>query len=375
MARTVVLVSGGVDSTVALCLLAAAGQPGLEAAYLKIWLEDEMAFLGRCPWDEDLGFVRQACAVAGVPLSVIPLQREYFDRVVAVAIAELRAGRTPSPDLLCNRRIKFGAFLDLVGPEVERVGSGHYARLREEAGGVALLRGADPVKDQTYFLSLLDQRQLGRAVFPVGGLRKAEVRALARRFGLASCERPDSQGICFLGRLRFADFVRFHLGERRGPIREVGSGRVLGEHPGYWFFTVGQRQGLGLSAGPWYVVSKEVEDNVVWVVHQARRADLARTSLVVESPHWIGARPADGATLEVRLRHGERLLGCRVALTSSAALAVTLEQPDSGIAPGQFAVLYDGERCLGGGAIAGAGGWPPVGQTSARPMTAANTSG
>lgn len=356
MTRTAVLVSGGVDSALALALLAAEGRPGLEAFYLKIWLEDEMAFLGRCPWEEDLAYVRQAVDRVGVPLHVVSLQREYHERVVAATIAELRAGRTPSPDVLCNQRVKFGAFLELVGGEYRWVATGHHARVVTEGGRVELYRGADPVKDQTYFLCLLDRAQLERAVFPVGHLHKSEVRRQAGRLRLEAAERPDSQGLCFLGRVPFPEFVRCHLGERRGSIRERGSGRVLGEHPGYWFYTVGQRRGLGLSGGPWYVVGKDCAENVVWVAHLSERASLGRDRLVVASPHWIGPAPADGARLQVRVRHGERLDRCRVRTEAPGALGVTLEDRDPGLAPGQFAVFYDGSRCLGGGPIAEVGG-------------------
>lgn len=352
MTRTAVLVSGGVDSALALALLAAEGRPGLEAFYLKIWLEDEMAFLGRCPWEEDLAFVRQAAERVGVPFHVVSLQREYHERVVAAAVAELRAGRTPSPDVRCNQQVKFGAFLELVGGEYRWVATGHHARVVPEGQGVALHRGADPVKDQTYFLCLLDRLQLERAVFPVGHLDKAEIRRQAGRLELAAAERPDSQGLCFLGRVPFPDFVRCHLGERRGPIRERGSGRLLGEHPGYWFFTIGQRRGLGLGGGPWYVAGKECDENVVWVAHWSERGSSGRNRFAVASPHWIGAAPADGARLEVRVRHGERLARCQVRHGAPGALEVTLEDPDPGLAPGQFAVLYDGPRCLGGGPIA-----------------------
>jgi len=358
MTRTAVLVSGGVDSTVALALLAAEGRPGLEAFYLEIWLEDEMAFLGRCPWQEDLAFVRQAVGKVGVPLHVVSLQREYHERVVAATVAELRAGRTPSPDVLCNQQVKFGAFLDTVGDEYRFVATGHHARAVPGAGVVELHRGADPVKDQTYFLCLLTQAQLERALFPVGHLHKAEIRRLAGRLGLDAAERPDSQGLCFLGRVPFPDFVRCHLGERRGRIREHGSGRVLGEHPGYWFFTIGQRRGLGLGGGPWYVVGKECDENVVWVTHGSQRGLQRRNRLSVESPSWIGEGPADGARLEVRFRHGERLSWCRVRHGAPGVLEVTLEEGDPGLAPGQYAVLYDGSRCLGGGPIAEVGGGP-----------------
>ncbi len=352
MSSTAVLLSGGVDSSLALALLAEEGRAPLTAFYLKIWLEDEMAFLGRCPWDEDLGFARQACALAGVPLELVSLQREYFERVVAAAVDELRAGRTPSPDVLCNQRVKYGAFLDRLGPGFDRVATGHYARVERREGETLLLKGADPVKDQTYFLCLLEARQLGRAVFPIGGLRKRAVREEARRRGLAAADRPDSQGICFLGRVPFDDFVRCHLGERPGEIRQLPGGRRLGRHPGHWFFTVGQRRGLGLGGGPWYVVGKSVDDNVVFVTRGEGRDGFARSFLVVSPPHWIGPAPADGAALEVRLRHGERLLGCRVDLGRPGEAAVTLDEADPGVAAGQFAVFYDGDRCLGGGPIA-----------------------
>jgi tRNA-specific 2-thiouridylase len=331
--------------------LAAEKSGALRAFYLKIWLEDELAFLGRCPWDDDLRYVREVCELAGVPLEVLSLQREYFERVVEHTLAELRAGRTPSPDVVCNRRIKLGAFLDRVGPGWRRVASGHYARTAERGGLVRLLRGVDPVKDQTYFLSQLDQAQVRRAVFPIGHLSKAEVRAEATALGLPNRDRPDSQGICFLGRIPFDDFVAIQLGERAGEIREVESGRVLGEHRGYWFHTIGQRRGLGLAGGPWYVTGKEVERNLVWVTHADRLLEHASCRLVLRDPHWIAA-PPQRSRLEVRVRHTPDLVGCEVGPAPGGGLEVRLDRPDPGLAPGQYAVLYDGDECLGGGAIA-----------------------
>jgi len=351
MAQTAVLVSGGVDSSVALMRLARRGAAGLTAVYLRIWLEDEMAFLGRCPWEEDLGYVRRVCALAGVPLEVVSLQREYLDRVVEYVLDGLRAGATPSPDVMCNRRIKFGAFLERWGREVDAVATGHYARTRRrEDGRTELLCGADPVKDQTYFLSQLTQQQVARCRFPVGGLRKTEVRAEAARLGLPNHDRPDSQGICFLGRVPYGAFVEHHLGRRPGTIRERVTGRVLGEHPGTWFYTVGQRRGLGLAGGPWYVVGTDVDDGVVWVVHGDRLAEHAREGFLLPAPHWIAEKPRR-PDLEVRVRHGERRHRCTVAAGNGGGLEVRLAEPDPGIAPGQFAVLYDGEVCLGGGEI------------------------
>jgi len=348
--RVAVLTSGGVDSSVALCRLAETHRGRLTAFYIKIWLEDELAFMGSCPWEEDLELVRAVCASLSVPLEVVSLQREYLEQVVGYALSELRAGRTPSPDVLCNRRIKFAAFLDRVGRDFEVVASGHYARTEVRSGRTHLLRGADPVKDQTYFLSQLDQTQLERCLFPIGHLHKAEVRAEALERGLVNAGRPDSQGICFLGRVPYDAFIAHHLGERPGDIVEAGSGAVLGRHRGYWFHTVGQRRGLGLSGGPWYVVGKDVEGNRVLVAHASELERHRHRSLTVPRPHWI-ADPPSRTRLEVRIRHGERTTPCTLSEGAGGALELELEDGDAGIAPGQFAVLYDGQECLGGGAI------------------------
>jgi tRNA-specific 2-thiouridylase len=361
-----VLVSGGVDSAVALHTLVARGERSVRAYYLKIWLEDELAFLGQCPWEEDLGYARDVCAAAGVPLEVIPLQLEYYDRVVSYTLAELRAGRTPSPDIFCNQRIKFGAFFDAIGGSADRIATGHYARiLRDERDLVRLARAPDPVKDQTYFLSHLTQEQLRRAEFPIGTMTKEAVRRRAAELELTNRDRPDSQGICFLGRIRYPDFVRHYLGEKEGPIVEVDSGRELGRHSGSWFYTIGQRQGLGLGNGPWYVVSRDIETNVVTVAHGDRVADRARSRFRVGAVHWIAGppsglqdAPAGGSgecDLTLKLRHGPDLVRCTVAAVDASGgaeeLAVTMERPDRGVAPGQFAVFYDGEVCLGAGMI------------------------
>lgn len=350
--KIAVLTSGGVDSSVALMRLAEEGAHELTAFYLKIWLEDELAFLGSCPWEEDLENAGAACRLAGVPLEVVSLQQEYLDTVVAYAISELEAGRTPSPDVMCNRMVKFGAFSDRICDRVDRVASGHYARVIERDGLARLHRSADPRKDQTYFLCQVRQSQLARAVFPVGGLTKAEVRAQARRFGLPNADRPDSQGICFLGRVPFNQFVRHHLGDRPGEIRDADSGRVVGGHRGTWFYTIGQRRGLGLAGGPWYVVGKNQEANIVEIVHGDRLEEHARRSFRISQPHWI-AGPPRRHDLGVRLRHGGAIEHCTVTPTSEGALDVELvSATDAGIAPGQFAALYDGQECLGGGSMA-----------------------
>ena len=359
--RVAVLLSGGVDSSVALhrllrgdvAELGAIAPRDIVAYYLKIWLEDELAYLGECPWQEDLAFARAVCRAAGVELEVVSLQRPYHHLVIESALGELRAGRTPSPDVWCNRRVKFGAFADLLASThgtPEWIASGHYARRRQlDDGSVHLLRGVDPVKDQTYFLFRLEQEQLRRSLFPLGGLRKDEVRALAAELGLPNRGRPDSQGLCFLGGVDFRGFVRARLGERPGAIRRVGSGEVLGSHRGHWFYTVGQRKGLGLGGGPWYVVGKDVRDDVVWVTHQAELPRRSQQLFLAGDLHWI-AEPFAGGDAEVRLRHGPRLVAARCRLLPGG-LEVELARPDPGVAPGQAVVVYRGEVCLGGGWI------------------------
>jgi tRNA-specific 2-thiouridylase len=344
--RVAVLTSGGVDSSVALMRLVEDGLHDLTAFYLKIWLEDEMAFLGSCPWEEDLEFVRSVCETSGVPLEVVSLQQEYLGTVVAYALSELEAGRTPSPDVMCNRMIKFGAFVDRMGGRFDRVASGHHAQVEERNGRFHLLRGADPKKDQTYFLCQLAQKQLARCLFPIGDLTKAGVREEAHRFGLANAE-----GICFLGRVPFDDFVRHHLGDRPGEIRRASSGEVLGHHRGTWFHTIGQRRGLGLGGGPWYVVGKDLDDDAVLIAHAEELTDYARRSFRIGSPHWI-ADPPQQSHLTVKIRHGEHLDPCTVSEGANGSLTVEFDlASDLGIAPGQFAAIYDGNECLGGGVI------------------------
>ncbi|MFP4644652.1 MAG: tRNA 2-thiouridine(34) synthase MnmA [Spirochaetales bacterium] len=366
-----VLVSGGVDSSVALARLSAAGFTNITAFYLKIWLEDDVASLGDCPWEDDLGYARLVCRQFDIPLEVVPLQTDYYDRVVEYTLSELRAGRTPSPDIFCNQRIKFGAFLERVGERTDWVASGHYGRVVEtDDGDIHLYRSPDPVKDQSYFLSHLGRQQLSRALFPIGELRKADVRTLADRLALANRSRPDSQGICFLGKIRYPDFVRYYLGEREGRIVERETGRVLGSHRGFWFYTIGQRQGLGLSNGPWYVTGKDVSDNVVFVTHREAVYEQASGVVELESLHWIGREPDWTAATDadaprrfsVKLRHGPKRIACRleragaednprIAAGDGQNINLHLSESDRGVAPGQFGVLYDGERCLGAGRI------------------------
>jgi tRNA-specific 2-thiouridylase len=264
------LISGGVDSSVALGLLKNAGFQ-IKAYYLKIWLEDELTHLGDCPWEEDLKFARSVCEKYQVPLEVIPLQREYEKKVIQYTLQELKSGGTPSPDLFCNSLIKFGAFAEK--SQSRWIATGHYARVihsfdNEKVQSSKLCKAVDPIKDQTYFLSQLSQEQLKKVVFPLGSLDKQNVRELANSWNLPNASRKDSQGICFLGKIPYRTFVKHHLGEKSGAIVHRKTGKEVGIHDGSWFHTIGQRKGLGLSGGPWFVVEKDFEKNIIFVEHE-----------------------------------------------------------------------------------------------------------
>ncbi|MCX6124115.1 MAG: tRNA 2-thiouridine(34) synthase MnmA [Proteobacteria bacterium] len=321
------LVSGGVDSSVVLGLLAREGGHDITAFYLKIWLEDELHFLGECPWAEDLKYVRAVCDQLNIPLQVVSLQREYNERVVSYTLAELKAGRTPSPDIFCNQRIKFGAFFDHIDESYDRIATGHYASTYEQDNQVYLRQGVDPVKDQSYFLSHLSQEQLKKCLFPLGPLPKTAVRIMAQEMNLATKDRPDSQGICFLGKIKYND-----------------------KHQGFWFHTYGHRKGLRLHGGPWFVVDKDPERNIVYVSHMDLLAAYARTEYIAINIQWNSNEPVLSG-LKVKVRHGPKQIPCHVTKISDDSYHVKLSEPDVGLAHGQFSVFYGGDTCLGSGVI------------------------
>jgi len=348
--KIAVLVSGGVDSSVSLRLLKDQGHE-LEAFYLKIWLEDELSYLGSCPWEEDLSYIETICKQLNVPLHVVPLQQEYCDMVVAYTIAEVKAGRTPSPDILCNQRIKFGSFFTKIDSSFEKIATGHYANVVYDGTTWLLKRAKDPIKDQTYFLSHLSQEQLSRLVFPVGNLTKSEVRALAHQFNLPNQDRKDSQGICFLGKIPFDDFIRHHLGTKEGDLIEYETGKKLGTHEGFWFYTIGQRKGLGLSGGPWFVVAKDTTRNIVYISNHYYSPEKQRNHFDVAQLHWISGATPEKTDLQTKVRHGELTYQCSLSHTSPTTSTVTIQGNDQGLAQGQFAVFYDNGTCLGCGVI------------------------
>ena len=347
--KIAVLLSGGVDSSVALRLLKEQGHD-LTAFYLKIWLQDEFSFLGECPWEEDLKYARGVCQQVNVPLEVIPLQTEYWDNVVSYTIDEIKEGRTPNPDIFCNSLIKFGQFYEKIDHSFEKVASGHYAKVEYNNGKYFLKMSPDPVKDQTYFLSYLTQSQLSRALFPIGKFKKTEIRKLAEGYNLPTMARRDSQGICFLGQIKFKEFIKHHLGEIEGDIVDIDSGKNLGKHPGYYYYTIGQRSGLKLGGGPWFVVKKDMKNNIVFISRE-NKIDRQRNEFCVGKLNWISEILPDKTKLKVKIRHGSRVYECIIEFLNEDVIKVKLSEPDNGIAPGQFAVFYDENICLGGGII------------------------
>lgn len=352
--KIAVLVSGGVDSSVALALLKDQGYD-ITAFYIKIWLEDELSYLGNCPWEEDLYYVMSVCKQLSVPLEIISLQKEYLQEVVGSALLEIKLGKTPNPDILCNQRIKFGAFYKYIGSSFDLVATGHYAQKIKSEDEFLLVRSSDKIKDQTYFLSQISQEQLAKAIFPIGCYAdKSEIRALANNFNLANKDRKDSQGICFLGKLKFSDFLRHHIGDQEGDLIEHETGKKIGVHKGFWYYTIGQRQGLGLAGGPWYVVSKNTQENKIFISRNYYSDDKTRDTFYITDCSWITKPIVCGKEYLVKLRHGAYDHNCVVMSSDNLNLGdykIKLSSCDQGIAKGQFAVFYDNQICLGGGII------------------------
>ncbi len=350
MSRVIVALSGGVDSAVAALLLMDAGHD-VEALFMTNWEEDET---GYCTSAADFQDARRVCAELRIPLHRANFAAEYRERVFAHFLDELRHGRTPNPDVPCNREIKFGAGLSYaLRLGAEHYATGHYARI---APGPRLLRGFDADKDQSYFLHEVGARELARCAFPVGELRKTEVRRIARERGLPVFDKRDSTGICFVGERPFAEFIGGFLPARPGAI-ETPDGVVVGRHRGLECYTLGQRSGLGIGGlpgtrdEPWFVADKDSARNVLIVVQGADHPALHSSGLVAGSPHWIaGKAPAAEFDCTAKLRHRQADVSCRVAIAGNE-LRVHFATPVKGAAPGQYMVLYDGEECLGGAAI------------------------
>mgnify|MGYP006423613605 CR=1 FL=1 len=353
-ARIIVGISGGVDSAVAALELIERGY-AVEGVFMKNW--DDPEDPGHCPIDRDLEAAEAVCAHLGIPLRRVEFTAEYWNRVFEHFLAEHAAGRTPNPDILCNSEIKFRAFLEhALELGAEAIATGHYARVvADGTGGYRLLRGADPAKDQSYFLHAIDPRALARTLFPLGEHSKTDVRARARAAGLPNHDRPDSTGICFIGERRFGEFLSTYLPARPGRM-ETPTGQDIGAHTGLMHYTIGQRQGLGIGGGygadgrPWYVLAKDTTRNVLVVGQGHDHPWLHAPALETEPVHWLGDAPALPLDCAAQVRYRQRPLPCRVEPVG-AGLRVTFDRQVRAITPGQSAVFYAGDHCLGGAVI------------------------
>lgn len=350
--RVMVGISGGVDSSVAALQLQQAGY-AVEGLFMFNWSEDET---GRCQAADDFSAASEACRLLNIPLHRVDFSEEYRRRVFQHFLDGYAAGRTPNPDVLCNREIKFDRFLSYARRlGADRIATGHYARIRCEGGKPRLLRGRDPGKDQSYFLAAVPQGALAQTLFPLGELRKTEVRSIARQHGLPNHARADSTGVCFIGERDFDGFLAQWLSPRPGPIRiadGVHAQASIGTHRGLMFHTLGQRRGLGIGGirntpdAPWYVVGKDMDSNTLWVSQDHDHPWLRARSLHTRPADWIGTAPALPLACSAQIRYRQAPQPCQVA-AHGTGLAVTFETPQRAAAPGQFAVFYDGEQCLG----------------------------
>lgn len=352
--KCAVLVSGGVDSSVALLKIKQLGYD-VTAFYLKIWLEDELTYLGNCPWEEDLSYVKSLCSSLNVPLEIIPLQQQYYANVVKYTVEEIKRGYTPNPDMLCNKTIKLGAFYDIYGSQFDYIATGHYARngISQQHNEEGIFRAYDEFKDQTYFLAFTPYDRLKKVLFPLGTfIDKSEVRKYAHDHKIITSNRPDSQGICFLGKIPFSDFINHYCGTKKGFFIDFETKKIIGEHNGFWFYTYGQRQGIGLSGGPWYVVSKDIINNYVYISKSYFDNNKQRNTFVIQKSNfnWLTQYPlVIDEPIHIKLRHGKEIKKGFLTVQDNLYI-ITLELNDQGIAPGQFAVLYSNEKqCLGSG--------------------------
>ncbi|KNZ32831.1 MAG: tRNA 2-thiouridylase [Methylibium sp. NZG] len=366
--RVVVGLSGGVDSAVSAHLLKQQGHE-VVGIFMKNWEDDDDS--EHCLSNEDFVDAAAVADVLGIEIEHVNFAADYKDRVFAEFLREYQAGRTPNPDVLCNAEIKFKAFLDhAMRLGAQKIATGHYARVRETGGSFQLLKGLDPLKDQSYFLHRLNQAQLAKTLFPVGELPKTEVRRIAADIGLPNATKRDSTGICFIGERPFREFLNRYLQHTPGPI-EDDRGRTIGEHVGLSFYTLGQRKGIGIGGlkpqgtargaarggadhAPWFVARKQMATNTLVVVQGHGHPWLQSSRLSADDASWVsGHAPAPGR-LGAKTRYRQADASGDLDVGSSAAFALRFDAPQWAVTPGQSAVLYDGEVCLGGGVIAAA---------------------
>lgn len=348
------LVSGGVDSSVMLHLLKEQGYEPV-IFYIRIGMKEDEHYVD-CSSEEDIELTTWLAHHYGLKMEIVPLHKEYWDNVMSYALDAVSKGLTPNPDVMCNRLIKFGEFEKNWGKDFDFIATGHYATTLEKDGFKWLGTAKDPIKDQTDFLAQITYEQLRKLHFPIGHMMKNEVRAIANNLNMPNAHRRDSQGICFLGKVNYAEFIKKYLGEKKGKIIELETGKILGEHKGYWFHTIGQRKGLGLSGGPWFVVKKNMDENTIYVsngydptTQYGDEIHLASMNFVTRNP-WEEDTQQQNVTFKIR--HTPEFTKGKIVKEGDNYILSSAE-PVSGIAPGQFGVIYDAdsEICYGSGVI------------------------
>ncbi|HEX4911696.1 MAG TPA: tRNA 2-thiouridine(34) synthase MnmA [Permianibacter sp.] len=353
--RVIVGLSGGVDSSVSAWLLKQQGYR-VEGLFMKNWEEDDTDEF--CSAAQDRADAQAVAEKIGIPFHTVNFAAEYWDNVFEHFLTEYKAGRTPNPDILCNKEIKFKAFLDFAKHlGADYIATGHYARRADVNGQAQLLRGVDGNKDQSYFLYTLQQAQLKHALFPVGELEKPEVRRIAAEQGFVTAEKKDSTGICFIGERRFSEFLSRYLPAQPGNIETV-EGKIIGRHSGLMYHTLGQRKGLGIGGlkgadeSPWFVVAKDLDRNVLVVTQGHDDSYLMSTALHAGQLHWVaGAPPAARFDCTAKVRYRQHDFPCTVSVRADGTVDVSFPEPQRAVTPGQSLVLYTGEVCLGGGII------------------------
>ena len=349
----IVGMSGGVDSSVAAYLLKEQGYQ-VSGLFMKNWEEDDGTEY--CTAKEDLADAQSVCDKLGIELHAANFAAEYWDNVFEHFLAEYKAGRTPNPDVLCNREIKFKAFLDYAQTlGADLIATGHYVRKQEDQGHTYLLKGSDSNKDQSYFLCEVNERCLQKSLFPVGELPKHEVRSIAANLGLRTHDKKDSTGICFIGERKFKDFLAQYLPAQPGEI-QTRDGDVIGRHAGLMYYTLGQRQGLGIGGladypdAPWYVVGKDLDNNVLQVAQGNENEDLFSRQLYTHPASWVNSAPELPLRCTAKIRYRQEDQQCEV-MAKGSGLEVTFDRPQRAVTPGQYIVFYDQDRCLGGAII------------------------
>ncbi|WP_066194319.1 MULTISPECIES: tRNA 2-thiouridine(34) synthase MnmA [Gracilibacillus] len=348
--RVVVGMSGGVDSSVTALLLKQQGYD-VVGIFMKNW--DDTDENGVCTATEDFEDVIRVCNQLDIPYYGVNFEKQYWDKVFTYFLDEYKAGRTPNPDVMCNKEIKFKAFLEhALSLGADYVATGHYAQIKREGNQVEMLRGVDDNKDQTYFLNQLSQEVLQKVLFPLGHLPKSEVRRIAEENNLATAYKKDSTGICFIGERNFKDFLSEYLPAQPGKMMTL-DGVEKGNHDGLMYYTIGQRQGLGIGGpgGPWFVVGKNLEDNVLYVGADYHNDALYSESLMAESLNWINEQPIESFHCTAKFRYRQQDHGVMVHPQDDGKVKVVFDAPERAITPGQAVVFYQGDVCLGGGTI------------------------